>query len=331
MDLREGMFYLKKEDSRVLCQLCPRGCLIEPGRSGDCLARKNEDGTLISASYGQITSFGVDPVEKKPLYHYHPGRDIVSFGSFGCNLHCLNCQNYRISQFVAPSVALSPEQLMARAFEEPRSIGIAATYNEPTVNIEYVLEVFKLNRAAGYKNVLVTNGYLNPKPWSALLDWTDAVNLDVKAYDPSFYESVCKAALKPVLHSLDALLERREVHTELTWLLIEGQNDNPQMLSAFAKRVAHIRPDTPLHISRYYPNYLMNSPETRKEALFSARDAAKAHLNYIYIGNLSEGDHATYCSNCGEILVQRYGYEVHLRIKDQHCPKCGVHHPIRMD
>jgi pyruvate formate lyase activating enzyme len=329
--MKEALFYVKREASIVQCQLCPRGCVIEPGCSGDCLARKNEGGSLISASYGQITSFGVDPIEKKPLYHFHPGRDIVSFGSFGCNLHCLNCQNYRISQFVAPSVTLSPEQLLARALEEPRSIGIAATYNEPTVNIEYVLEVFKLNRAAGFKNVLVTNGYLNPKPWEALLDWTDAVNLDVKANDQGFYESVCKATLKPVLRSLDALLERQEVHTELTWLLIEGQNDDPGKLSAFAKRVAAIRPETPLHISRYYPNYLMNHPETRKEALFSARDIANQHLNYVYIGNLSEGDHGTHCAKCGEILVQRYGYEVRVNIKDQHCPKCGALHPIQMD
>ncbi len=329
--MKEALFYVKRESSGVQCQLCPRVCVIEPGCSGDCLARKNEGGTLFSASYGQITSFGVDPIEKKPLYHFHPGRDIVSFGSFGCNLHCLNCQNYRISQLVAPSVSLSPEQLLARALEEPRSIGIAATYNEPTVNLEYVLEVFKLNRAAGFKNVLVTNGYLNPKPWEALLDFTDAVNLDVKANDPSFYEIVCKATLKPVLRSLDALLERQEVHTELTWLLIEGQNDDPVKLSDFAKRVAAVRPETPLHISRYYPNYLMNHPETRKEALFSARDTASQYLNYVYIGNLSEGDHATHCANCGEILVQRFGYEIRVRITDQHCPKCGALHPIRMD
>lgn len=329
--MREASFYVKREASKVQCQLCPRSCLIEPGYSGDCLARKNEGGALMSASYGQITAFGVDPIEKKPLYHFHPGHDIVSFGSFGCNLHCLNCQNFRISQFVAPSVYLSPEQLLARALEEPRSIGIAATYNEPTVNFEYVLEVFKLNRAAGFKNVLVTNGYLNPKPWEALLDFTDAVNLDVKANDPDFYESVCKATLSPVLRSLDALLERQEVHTELTWLLIEGLNDDHEKLSAFAKRVAAVRPETPLHISRYYPNYLMNHPETRKEALFSARATANQHLSYVYIGNLIEGDHATHCSNCGEILVQRFGYEIVVNIKDQHCPKCGTLHSIRMD
>ncbi|SCZ78895.1 AmmeMemoRadiSam system radical SAM enzyme [Acidaminobacter hydrogenoformans] len=329
--MKEAMFYQKREAQTVQCLLCPRSCVIEAGYSGNCLARKNEEGVLYSASYGQITSFGVDPIEKKPLYHYFPGRDIVSFGSFGCNLHCLNCQNYRISQFVAPSVELAPEALLARSLEEPGSIGIAATYNEPTVNLEYVLEVFKGNRAAGRKNVLVTNGYINPKPLAALLDWTDAVNLDVKAYDNGFYESVCKATLAPVMRSMEAMLERPELHTELTWLLIEGHNDAPDEISAFSERVAAIRPETVLHISRYYPNYLMNHPETRREALFAAQDAAKAHLNYVYIGNFNEGDHGTYCRSCGACLVDRHGYEIAVKVKDRFCPKCGTPHSIRMD
>ena len=329
--MKEAMYYQSLEHDRVRCQLCPRACLMEPGQSGNCLARKNEGGVLVSAAYGQITAFGVDPVEKKPLYHFHPGKDIVSFGSYGCNLHCLNCQNYRISQFTAPAVYLSPEKLMERALEEPSSVGVAATYNEPTIHVEYVLEVFKLNRAAGLKNVLVTNGYMNPKPWNALLDWTDAVNLDVKAFDQGFYESVCKADLGPVLKSLDILLERREIHTELTWLLIEGQNDDPEKLDAFTRKVGAVRPEIPLHISRYYPNYLMNHPETRKEALYAAREVAAAHLNYVYLGNLPDSDQNTRCLNCGETLVSRQGYEIHTRLVGPGCPKCGSPHTIRLD
>lgn len=329
--MKEAMYYQKREGQSAQCLLCPKTCVVEAGFRGDCLARKNEDGVLYSASYGEITSFGVDPVEKKPLYHFFPGRDIVSFGSYGCNLHCLNCQNYRISQFVAPSVSLTPEALLGRSLEEPGSIGIAATYNEPTVNFEYVLEVFKLNRAAGRKNVLVTNGYINPKPLAELLDWTDAVNLDVKAYDNSFYEDVCKATLAPVMRSMEAMLERTALHTELTWLLIEGHNDAPEALSAFAERVASLRRETVLHISRYYPNYLMNQPETRKEALFAAKRIAKAHLEYVYIGNFTEDDHGTYCHHCGACLVDRHGYEVSVNIKGRFCPKCGTPHSIRMD
>lgn len=329
--MKEASFYRVTEGMRVQCQLCPRVCKIEPGNSGNCLARRNDNGRLYSLSYGEITSFGVDPVEKKPLYHFYPGQDIVSFGTFGCNLHCLNCQNYRISQFVAPSVTLLPEALLERAGEEPSSIGIAATYNEPTINFEYVLEVFKLNRQAGFKNVLVTNGYLNPEPWSQILDWTDAVNLDIKAYESSFYESVCNASLKPVIHSLDALLERTEVHTELTWLLIEGQNDAPEPLAKFAEHVGSKRPEVPLHISRYYPNYLMTYPETRPQALFDAQKVAGQHLDYVYLGNLSDHDHATYCKACGEMLIQRHGYEIKVLISGPTCPKCGAKHPILMD
>jgi pyruvate formate lyase activating enzyme len=331
LTLKEALFYKMLDGQRVACLLCPNACVISEGNAGDCLARRNIEGKLLSVSYGQVTSFGVDPVEKKPLYHFYPGHDIVSFGSFGCNLHCLNCQNYRISQFVAPSVSLTPEALYLRASEESRSIGIAATYNEPTVNFEYVMELFRINRKNGGKNVLVTNGYLNPEPWALLLDWTDAVNLDIKSYEDDFYARVCRGKIKPILSNLDTLLSRSEVHAELTWLLIEGENDAPELLSAFAAHVASLRPETPLHISRYYPNYKMNTPETRPEALFAAQKTALQHLPYVYVGNLAGNINTTNCKACSEVLVSRRGYEIEVRVHDQRCPKCGALHFLKLD
>lgn len=329
--MKEALYYKSLEGLRVACLLCPNACVIAEGNLGSCLARRNSNGKLYSVSYGQVTSYGVDPVEKKPLYHFFPGHDIVSFGSFGCNLHCLNCQNYRISQFAAPAVQVMPEALYARASEAPNSIGIAATYNEPGVNFEYVMDVFKINRAHGGKNVLVTNGYLNPEPWDQLLAVTDAVNLDIKSYENDFYTRICSGSLEPILDNLKTVLDRPKIHLELTWLLIEGQNDAPEPLAEFAALVAEKRPEIPLHLSRYYPNYKMNTAETNPQALFEAQKIAQRYLKYVYIGNLENYINTTACCMCGYRLVSRRGYEVEVHVREGLCPKCGTAHSIILE
>lgn len=287
--MHEAMFWspMQDGDKKVRCILCPHGCVIPPGGFGLCRVRKNMEGILYAVNYGEVTAAALDPIEKKPLKKYMPGTYIFSLGTFGCNLACGFCQNWTIAHGEnPPSSFLSPEKAVALARELlPRgNIGLAFTYSEPLMWYEYVLDTAQAAKKAGLKNILVTNGYINPQPLKELLPFIDAVNLDIKAYTEEFYIDVCKGKLRPVLTS--AKLFAEACHLEVTTLIIPGFNDDPEGIRSLAKWLAGIDPDIPLHLSRYFPNYKFDLPPTPRQTVERAARAAGEYLRNIYMGNM---------------------------------------------
>jgi len=313
----------------VQCGLCPKACLIQPGQSGECRIRVNIDGRLTAVTYGYPCSIHVDPVEKKPLFHFFPGSSILSLATVGCNLHCLNCQNWEISQRNPEDVRAShvpPAELITLAMEN-RCPSIAYTYTDPVVFYEYTLDTCRLAHENNLKNVLVTAGYINRRPMKELCRYVDAANIDLKAFSDSFYQKICKATLKPVLY---ALLEAKAagVEVEVTNLLIPTLNDSDEMLTDLSRWIKqNMGADTPLHFSRFWPRFRMkNLPPTPESLLVKARDIAKAEgLHYVYVGNLDVPDGGTtFCPNCREVLIERDGYRIRKDIiGNGKCPSCG--------
>jgi pyruvate formate lyase activating enzyme len=329
--MKEALHYRKTSGQGVRCELCPHECSIKPGGSGICRQRRNDDGTLTSLNYGRATSVALDPIEKKPLYHFHPGSRILSLGTNGCNFQCPWCQNSGISQEDAPTDEISPEHAVAAAVRE-KSVGIAYTYNEPFIWYEFVLETAKLARQRKLANVLVTNGCVNPKPLAELLPFIDALNVDIKSIDEDFYGKHCKARLAPVLETCKTA--SRTAHVEITNLVIPGENDSERNFSELAGWVAeNCGEETPLHFSAYFPRYLFKAEETPVETLAKAYEVARKSLRHVYIGNVTmpEGRDSV-CKSCGAVLVERHGY----RIADRNlapggkCAKCGTANNFRM-
>lgn len=318
----EAKHYRKLEGGRVQCLLCPHACLIDPGRSGLCRIRQNREGALEASAYGQLVSMAMDPIEKKPLYHFHPGSHILSTGPNGCNLSCQFCQNWEISQTEIPTANVSPEELV-QAARSHQSIGIAYTYTEPLVWFEYLMDVCSLAREAGLANVLVTNGYVNPGPLEELLPLVDAMNIDLKSMDPDFYRAVCGGELAPVLATIEKAHGRCLV--ELTNLVIPGLNDSPGQQQALIDWVASLDPGIPLHLSRYFPQYKMRRPATPETTLIEFANRARERLHYVYVGNIRLPDMAdTRCPGCGRVLVDRQGYQVRVPgIERGACRNCG--------
>lgn len=238
-------------------------------------------------NYGKVSSFAMDPVEKKPLHRFHPGSFLLSAGSFGCNLKCSFCQNWTISHENPETVEVSPRFIVDEAlkYRDKGCIGIAYTYNEPMIWYEFVYDTSKAAREAGLKNVLVTNGFVNREPLEEILPFIDAMNIDVKAFTAKFYKDVCKAALDDVKRTVE--ISAAKCHVELTTLVIPGLNDSIEEIGAIARWIAGIDPEIPLHLSRFFPNYLMrDKPATPRETLEKARDEARKHLKYVYLGNV---------------------------------------------
>lgn len=308
-------WFTAHHDGAATCGLCPHACRLAPGKRGRCRARKNQGGKIVALTAGRVCSMALDPVEKKPLYHFHPGEQILSIGSWGCNLGCAFCQNWEISQQEAPTRELPPEALTMAARETGVRL-IAHTYNEPWVNFEYVLACARAAREAGLKTALVSNGYWNLGPARELLEVTDAANLDLKAFRDDFYRELCGGSLAPVLAAIE--LAKRHCHVELTTLLIPGKNDAPAEIAAEAKWIAkHCGADTPLHFSAYFPRYRLDLPPTPTATLLRARDVAREHLRFVYLGNVAvagDGDNgaSTVCPACGAVAVRRQGYRTEV-------------------
>lgn len=320
------MFYDKLDGKGVKCRLCPHECVIADGKSGICLARANSGGVLYSLSYGEVVSVNLDPIEKKPLYHFYPGSRILSVGSLGCNFKCGFCQNWEISQNAPGSVPArdaGPEELLETA-RKHGSIGIAYTYNEPLINYEWVKECSQVFRKNGLKNVLVTNGYINGKPLEELLPFIDAANIDVKSFDAKFYEKMCRARLKPVLETVKTFVSAGK-HVEITDLLIPDENTGKKEIEALVNWIASLSPDIPLHFSRYFPSYKSEIPATEIRELVEAYETAKEKLHYVYIGNIMEKKYnQTLCPECKSAVVGRNGHGAVVKgIKDGKCAKCG--------
>jgi pyruvate formate lyase activating enzyme len=318
----EARHYQKLENGSVQCLLCPHFCRIAPGQTGLCRVRRNAGGRLEAQSYGRAVSLAMDPIEKKPLYHFYPGSRILSTGPNGCNLACSFCQNWEISQQEVPTEVVEPRQLVELAVKE-KSVGIAFTYTEPLIWFEYLMDVCPLARQAGLKTVLVTNGTISPEPLKELLPHIDAMNIDLKSMDEGFYRKICRGDLKTVLQTIE--LSRPSCHIELTNLVIPGLNDSEKDMRALVDWVFQLDPLIPLHLSRYFPRYKMDIQSTPESTLKEYYKLAKAKLKYVYVGNVQiVGTEDTCCPGCGQVLIKRSGYRTSLEgLKGRDCKKCG--------
>jgi len=313
----------------VQCELCPKMCLIEPGQSGECRVRVNIDGVLRTVVYGYPCSIHDDPIEKKPLFHFLPASRILSIATAGCNLHCLNCQNWEISQANpedTPAYYCPPEKLVQIA-KQKNYQSIAYTYTEPIIYYEYTYDTAKLAREANIRSVLVTAGYINKEPWKKLLEVVDAANIDLKGMTEEFYRKVCSATLRPVQEAM-VIARASGILVEVTNLIIPTLNDKPEEIRQLCRWVkVNLGGETPLHFSRFFPQYKMRHlPPTSLKMLDMAHDiAAEEGLDFVYIGNIqSERGENTYCPGCKKLLIERIGYTItQNRLKEGCCPYCG--------
>ncbi len=319
--MREALFYDALSDRRVACHLCPHECLIADGKRGICRVRENQDGVLIALTYERPASIQMDPIEKKPLYHFYPGSEILSLGSVGCNLSCGFCQNWSLVESDLPRSVLPADEIPHVAGKQG-SIGVAWTYNEPFIWYEYIMDAGRRVREAGLVNVLVTNGFVNPEPLRQILPIIDAMNIDLKAIDDPFYRKNCKGRVDPVQQTIR--IAAASCLVEVTNLIIPGQNDSADQISRLVDFVASVSPDIPLHFSRYFPHRSFQAPATPEETLTRAFDIARKRLSYVYLGNVAlDRGNDTYCPRCGALLVSRRGYRTQVKgLSGNTCARC---------
>lgn len=321
--------YWEKTDADVICRLCPHECRLSDSKPGICGCRFNQNGELVTDNYGELVSLAVDPIEKKPLYHFYPGSGILSTGCNCCNLGCLHCQNWTISQEKSPTVFKTPLELVELALRH-KSLGVAFTYTEPMVWFEYIMDTAPLLRERGLKVVLVTNGFINPQPLAELLPVTDAMNIDLKSIRPDFYTRICKGMLEPVMETIRCVAAS-DVHMEITNLLIPGRNDSDTDIEQLVEFVASLSTMIPLHLSAYHPDYKMDEEPTSAETVLRARDLARKRLSYVYAGNIrSEEGSDTACPACGNLLIRRTGFRAGaVGVAGGFCARCHFATGIR--
>lgn len=324
----EASYYKVKEDNKVQCTLCPHHCLLEPGQYGQCKTRVNLEGKMYAESFGILSAISTDPIEKKPLYHFFPGKSILSIGSFGCNMSCDFCQNCEISQIdhriFSHHPSRDPEDIVNKAVLHQDNIGLAYTYNEPTIYFEYMLQCAELIKEQNRNNVMVTNGYINREPLDELLAHMDAINLDLKSFRNEFYRGRAGASLNPVLRSIEGILKSGK-HLELTFLIIPGLNDKKEEWLDMVDWIhSTCGQDTVLHVSRYFPRYKLSIPPTPLSTIERFMEVAREKLHYVYPGNTPQLDSHTRCPNCGEVLIQRFLYNTSITGMDEHgcCKHC---------
>ncbi|MBN1896424.1 MAG: AmmeMemoRadiSam system radical SAM enzyme [Candidatus Aenigmarchaeota archaeon] len=327
--MKEASFYRKGGKEKVDCLLCARYCKnIPDGSSGFCGVRKNVNGNLMSLVYGKPCSVAVDPVEKKPLFHFAPGTQCLSIATVGCNFRCMHCQNWEISQPQEISGDEIPPKEVVEMARACGVSGIAYTYTEPTVFYEYAYDTMKLADKSGLYNVWVSNGYTAPDAIKQVSKHMDAVNVDIKG-DDKFYRKVCAApGIQPVY---DALLEykKHKVWTEVTTLMIPGYNNKPSQIKGVVKWVHdNLGPDVPMHFSAFHPTHrLTDAPSTPLKTLEKCHEIArKEGMKWVYLGNVRSGKESTFCPSCGEVVISRSGYRVSY--EGASCPKCGEEVPI---
>lgn len=329
--MKEALFYEKGDRSVVRCGLCRFRCRIEDGHRGLCGVRENRGGVLFSLVYGKAVAQQVDPVEKKPLFHFLPGSSSYSIATAGCNFRCLHCQNYGIAHAVhgggpVPGRDLAPEKIVAQAISAGCS-SISYTYTEPTVFYEYAYDTAVLARRAGLRNIFVTNGYITEEALAFISPYLDAANIDLKGFTPEFYRDVVSASLDEVLDSIRAY-KRLGIWLELTTLVIPGRNDSEDELGAIARFIAdEIGVDTPWHVSRFHPAYKLT--ELRPTPVATLRKAREigiaAGLKYVYEGNVpGEGGENTLCPACKKPVIKRFGYTIESSsLQNGTCSSCG--------
>ena len=329
----EAMHYERLGDEKVHCHLCAHDCRVAQGKRGICGVRENRGGTLYSLVMRRMSSVQVDPIEKKPLYHFHPGSSVLSFGTIGCNFSCAHCQNYSISQAEVGRFALRrldtaaiPDMARREGCE-----GVAWTYNEPTMWYETTLDGSKVASRAGLYTCYVTNGYMQEQPLREIAPYMGSMNIDVKGFTDRFYKDVCKARLQPVLDTC-VLAKELGIHVELTYLIIPGLNDDDKEFREFATWVRDsLDKGVPTHYSRFHPDFkMLDKPPTPRETLSRAcRISREAGLEHVYVGNIHQpDDEQTRCAKCGTTLIDRAGFVSHILFKDGKCPECGTPVPI---
>jgi len=320
----EARFYEKRDNRSVKCLLCPLDCVVRPAKKGICGIRSNTDGILYATEYAKTIALSLDPIEKKPLYHFKPGSDIFSIGPNGCNFSCPFCQNWHISQDRAPTRYLPPEELVKYA-RSHGSVGVSYTYTEPLIWYEYVYDSAVLLKKEGYATVIVSNGYINEKPARELFEYIDAANFDLKSIRPDFYRKICKGKLADVQRTI-GIAKEMGVHVEITNLLIPGLNDADEDIDELADWIYGLDPSIVLHISRYFPNYKYERAATPPERIRYAYETAKTKLKYVYTGNIGGiGEPYTKCLKCGAILVKRDFYNVEVvGLDGNRCANCGT-------
>lgn len=321
--------YKTVDEGKIQCRLCPHFCVLEENERGICISRVNKGGKLFTESYGILSAISADPVEKKPLYHFYPGKPILSIGSYGCNLSCTFCQNCDISQIdsavFSGHAVIEPEGVLRKAVLLRDNIGLAYTYNEPTIYFEYMFRCAELIRERQMKNVMVTNGFINEAPLEELLALMDAFNVDLKSFRDDFYRRISGGRLKPVLQTIEKIA-KSDRHLELTFLIIPGLNDNAAEWNEMIAWISdHCGPDTVLHVSRYFPRYKMKNPPTPAHTIQQFIYAASEKIRYVYPGNTqNQMDSNTYCPSCHALLIERDHYTARMKGIDPggYCNRC---------
>ena len=314
----EAKYYKKLPSGKVQCLLCPHYCVIPQGEIGICRGKENINGKLFAINYGKTVTVSIDPIEKKPLYHFLPGTNILSIASNTCNFKCKFCQNYHISQFDAPTYDITPQILLDYCIKHGIN-EVAYTYTEPITWYEFILNSSKFLKKHNIKTVMVTNGFINKKPLLELLPYIDAMNIDLKSMDDTFYQNLCNGRLQPVLDTIKTAFGK--THIEITNLLITNENDSEENIKKLIDFIASVSKDIPVHFSKYYPTYQMHNQATSESTLYMAKELAKNKLNYVYLGNIFT-DANTYCPNCGELIIKR-GISTKTYIKNGKCPTCN--------
>lgn len=318
---KEAQFYELKSKGQAQCFLCPHNCIISEGNRGICGVREFRSGMLTSLNYGTTSAIALDRIEKKPLYHFYPGSHILSVGSIGCNFDCGFCQNWEIANSKSSITTIQPPELVNMALSMSDNIGIACTYNEPTIWYEFVYDTSRLAKENGLKNVLITNGYISDKPLDKLLPYIDALNIDLKGSCPKFYQEVCSGGLEDVIKTITKAY--RHCHVEVTNLLLPDINDSSDAIEKLCKIIFNINPNIPLHFSRYFPAYKFHKEPTPEATMERAKKIGDRWLKYVYLGNLWESNNNTYCPSCGSLLIERCGVTMPWGISDGKCIGCG--------
>lgn len=326
--MKEAMFYEKLDDNKVRCFLCSHQCTVFDRKRGICGVRENIEGTLYSLVYGKLISMNIDPIEKKPLFHFCPSSHSMSIATAGCNFRCMHCQNFDISQYPKkhidiPGQDAAPEQVVDAA-EKAGCKSISYTYTEPTIFFEFALDCARLAHERGIRNIFVSNGYTGPEAVKAIAPFLDGNNIDLKGGN-EFYKKICGAKLQPVLNTIK-LMHELGVWVEITTLIIPGYNDSEKSLGRIIDFIKSVDTSIPWHVTQFSPAYeLTDRPRTPLSTLRMAREMGiESGLKYVYEGNVpGEGRENTYCPNCGELLIERSGYSInHNKISDDRCSSC---------
>lgn len=318
----------RKTENKLECLLCPHFCKISEGNTGICGVRKNTGEKIELFTYGVISGYSLDPVEKKPLYHFFPGNNILSIGSYGCNMKCDFCQNCSISQEIPTSLIekTTCEKIVRDALGTKKNIGVAFTYNEPIISFEFIRDAGIAVKNKGLSVVLVSNGYVNSDPLNEIIQFTDAFNIDLKAFNNNFYKKLTGAEIEPVKDSLKQIVKSGK-HLEITTLIIPGQNDSEKEMISMSEWIAgELGRDVPLHLSRYFPMFKRKDPVTPVSTLTKLHDIASGNLDYVYLGNIkSDKGQNTHCPKCGTVVTKRSGYNITMDnlSSEGKCAGCG--------